>query len=205
MSSQGPWLLLATSWILILKNDLLVDLTVFLNIFQSSRFLDSLYLLRDWLQSSFYHFLECFIMLTFLVFAFQAWLILDTSKQMTCSKDSWFKRFKVSRELMIEITSLTNTFSSLLFFSNESLEVWTNSSVIGIVTVRGTWSEVRCQLEWIKWLLSSLDPLRRNMRSMTESDSPTVSEYLVRTGLEGRERSKLNESAMIKRSSLMNE
>ena len=33
MSSQGLQLLLATSWILILKNDLLVDLTAFLNDF----------------------------------------------------------------------------------------------------------------------------------------------------------------------------
>ena len=80
MSSQGPRLLLVTSWILILKNNLLVDLTTFLNDFQSSRFLDSLYLLRDQLQSSFHYFLKYFIMLTFLAFVFQAWLILDASK-----------------------------------------------------------------------------------------------------------------------------
>jgi len=65
MSFQGPWLLLATSWILVLKNNLLVDLTVLLNNFQSSRFLDTLYLLRAWLQSLFHHFLEYFVILIF--------------------------------------------------------------------------------------------------------------------------------------------
>jgi len=43
--------------------------------------------------------------------------------------------FEVSRDLMIEIASLMNTSSSLLFFGNENLKDWTNSSTIGIVTV----------------------------------------------------------------------
>ena len=47
MSSQGLHLLLATSWILVSKKALLVVLTIFLNNFQSSRHLDSLYMLRD--------------------------------------------------------------------------------------------------------------------------------------------------------------
>ena len=33
ISSQGPWLLFATSWILLLKKDLLMFLTTFLNFF----------------------------------------------------------------------------------------------------------------------------------------------------------------------------
>jgi len=39
---------------------------------------------------------------------------------------------------MIEETSLMNASSSSLFFGNESLEVWTSSSAMGMVTVRGT-------------------------------------------------------------------
>ena len=203
ISSQGPQLLLATSWILISKNNLLVDLTIFLNDFQSLIFLNSLYLLRDQLQSSFHHFLECFVMLTFLAFVFQAWSILDASELTTCSKDSWFDRIKVLRNLKITTTSLMNASSSLLFFGKESLEDWMNSSAMGIVTVKGMWSKVRCHSGWIKWLLGSLNPLYRNIRSMIEFDSPTVSEYLVGIGLVGSNKSKLNESAIIKRSSLI--
>ena len=55
MSSQGPWLLLAISWILISKKALLVFLTTFLKDFQSSRFLDILYLSKNWLHSSLYY------------------------------------------------------------------------------------------------------------------------------------------------------
>jgi len=42
MSFQGPCCLLVISWILRLKKDHLVFLTIFLNIFQSSRLLDVL-------------------------------------------------------------------------------------------------------------------------------------------------------------------
>jgi len=68
MSFQGSRLLLAISWILRLKKNLLVSLTVFLKLFQSSSFLDVLYLFRDWLHSLFHYFLECFVILTHLVF-----------------------------------------------------------------------------------------------------------------------------------------
>ena len=43
------------------------------------------------------------------------------------------------------------------------------------------------------------------MRSMVKLASSTVSEYLVGQGLVGDERAKLKESAIIKRSSLMDE
>ena len=174
-----------------------------LNGFQSLRFLDTLYLLRDWLQYSFHYFLECFIMLTFLAFVFQAWLILDASELTTCSKDSWSDRVKISRDLKISTTSLTKISSSSLFFGKESLDNWTNSFSMEIVIVRGIWSEVRQQSGWIEWLLSSLNPLYRNIRLMTKFDSPTVSEYLVGTGLVGNNKSKLNKSAIIKRSPLI--
>ena len=103
------------------------------------------------------------------------------------------------------MTSLTNVSSSLLFFGIENLKVWTNSSIIGIVIVRGTWSKVSHHSGWIVWLLSLFNPLCRNIKSITESNLPVVSEYLVETGLVESERSKLNKFAMIKRSLLIDE
>ena len=54
------------------------------------------------------------------------------------------------------------------------------------------------------WLIL-LDLYWRNIRSMVELASPTVSEYLVGQGLEGDKRAKLSESAIIKRLSLIDE
>jgi len=53
--------------------------------------------------------------------------------------------------------------------------------------------------------LSLVDPLHKNIRSITELDSLSVSEYLVDIGLIGVNKSKLKESAMIIRSSLIEE
>ena len=53
--------------------------------------------------------------------------------------------------------------------------------------------------------LSSQDPLQRNIRSMTELDSPIVSEYLVGIGLVGVDSSRSNESVIISKSSLIDE
>jgi len=121
----------------------------------------------------------------------------------TCSKDSWFDRIDVSRNLKILTTFVTNDSSSLLFFGKESLDNWTNSSSMVIITVRDTWSKIRYQSGWIEWLLSSFDLLHRNIRSMTKFDLPIVLEYLVGTGLVDNDKSKLNESAKIKRSLLI--
>jgi len=74
---------------------------------------------------------------------------------------------------------------------------------MGMVIVRGVWSDVRCQLGYIKWLFNLLDPLQKNIRSMTEFESLTLSEYLVRTWLVGLDKSRLNKLATIRRSSLI--
>jgi len=124
---------------------------------------------------------------------------------MTCSRDSWSKRFVVLSDLKTQVTYLMNSSSSLLFFDKENLEVITCSSSIRMVIVREAWLEVSLQDRWIKWLLSSLDPLQRNIRLITESDSLDVSEYLVGIGLVRVERSKLKKSTRIKRSSLVEE
>ena len=68
---------------------------------------------------------------------------------------------------------------------------------MGIEIVRGAWLEKSHQSGWIKWLLSSEEPLHKNIRSMTELDSLTVSEYLVGTWLVGIDKSNLKESAII--------
>ena len=75
-------------------------------------------------------------------------------------------------------TSLIKFSSSLLFFAMENFDEMMFSSVMGIVTVRGAWSEESCQSGWIEWLLSSVEPLHKNMRLMTKFASPVMSEYL---------------------------
>jgi len=49
----------------------------------------------------------------------------------------------------------------------------------------------------MEWRFNSNDPYRRNMRSMTELDSPAVLEYLVRQGLVEEDRMRSKESAII--------
>ena len=76
-------------------------------------------------------------MLMFLALENQAGSSLDISELMICSSDSWFVIDKVLRDLKMEMISLTNFSSSLLFLDIVSLEDWTNSSVMGMVIVRG--------------------------------------------------------------------
>ena len=95
--------------------------------------------------------------------------------------------------------------SSLLLFRIESLDEVIYSLAIGIVTMREAWSDDRCQSGWIEWLLSLVNLLWRNIRSITELASPSVLEYLVEVGLVGVNKSKLKESAIIIRLSLIKE
>ena len=104
-----------------------------------------------------------------------------------------------------DVRSLINDISSLLSLTIDCWLVLIYSSTMGIVIARDTWLEESLQLEWIKWLSSSFEPLWRNMRSMTKFESCSLSEYLVGTWLVGIESSKLNKSAIIRRSSLIEE
>ena len=54
-------------------------------------------------------------------------------------------------------------------------------------------------------LSNSAEPYRRNIKSITELDSPAVSENLVGPGLVGYDRARSKESAIIIKSSLMEE
>ena len=64
---------------------------------------------------------------------------------------------------------------------------------------------MRHQSEWIEWLSSSDELHQRNMRSTTEFELFVLSEYLVGIWLIGTDRFKLKESAIIRRSSLIDE
>jgi len=79
------------------------------------------------------------------------------------------------------------------------------SLIIGMLMMRGAWSEERRQSGKMEWLSSSLELWHRNIRSITEFDSPVVSENLVGPGLVGDERDRSKESAIIIRSSLIEE
>ena len=74
---------------------------------------------------------------------------------------------------------------------------------MGMSTVRDAWSEDNQELGWMECQSNLLDPHLRNIKSMTESDSPTVLENLVGPGLIGDDNAKSNESAIIIRSSLI--
>jgi len=70
---------------------------------------------------------------------------------------------------------------------------------------RGAWSEERQESGRIEWLSSFTDPYQRNIRSIMELGSPTVSENLVGPGLVGEDRARLKESAIMIKSSLIEE
>ena len=105
--------------------------------------------------------------------------------------------------MKFEITSSMNAFSWLLLgeivnFDNEKI-----SSMMGITMESGVWSEERQLSGEMRWLSSSGEPFHRNIRSMTEFTSPATLEYLVGQGLAVVDNIKLNESAIIRRLSLI--
>jgi len=143
ISSQGPRLLFAISWILLLKKDLMVILTKFLNTFQFSRLLVILYLSNAWLYSSFHHCLKCFVILVHLVFFTHSWSIFNSRRLTTSSSLLRSDKLEVSRFLMMIVISLMKAVSSSLFFRTYSLEELMFSSTNGMVTIRGAWSDIR--------------------------------------------------------------
>ena len=76
---------------------------------------------------------------------------------------------------------------------------------IGILIERGAWSEDKWESGRIEWQSSSNDPYQRNMRSITELDSPAMLEYLVGQGLVREDRTRSKESAIIIKSLLIEE
>ena len=109
----------------------------------------------------------------------------------------------VFRDLKFEITSSINAFSWSLLGRIVNFENWTTSLMMGISMERGAWSEENQFSGRMQWLSSSEEPLWKNIRSRMEFASPDVSEYLVGQGLVGLDKNRLNESAIINKSSLM--
>jgi len=79
------------------------------------------------------------------------------------------------------------------------------SSEIGIVTVKGVWSDERHHSEEMEWLLRVGDSHWMNIRLMVKFESLILSVYLVGIWLVETNNNKLKESAKIIRSSLMDE
>ena len=113
--------------------------------------------------------------------------------------------FDVSSDLKFEITSLINSVSCSLLGAMVSFDVWIISSKIRMSIERGTWSKDSRELGRMECLSSSAEPYQRNIKSITELDSPAVSENLVGPGLVGDDRARSKESAIIIKSSLIEE
>ena len=205
INSQGPWLLFAISWILLSKKDRLAILTVNLNSFQFSQLLVDLYVSKAWLQDSVHHCLECLVILDFLAFFVHDCSMIDPSWLINHSSFSELSIFDISRDLKLEIMSLMNASFRSLLGGMVKFNEWTTSSKIGMLIERGAWLEDNCDPERMVWLFSSTDPCLRNIKSITELDSPVVSENLVGPGLVGDDNARSNESTIIIRSSLMEE
>jgi len=200
---HGLQLLLATSWILVSKNVLLVSFTTLLNFFQLSRLLDALYSLMARLHSLFHHCLECLVILDCFVFLFYTWLISELRLLTIFSRHSLLLMLRVSRFWKTEMTSLMKAFSCLLFCWIESFEVVINSFAMGIVTDRGVWFNVSRQSGWMECWFNSIESHLRN--TMVELVFPTVSEYLVGKEVVDVERANWKESAISNKSSLIDE
>ena len=205
INSHRLWLLLATSRILVSKNVLLVFFITFLNFFQLSRLLNALYSLMARLHSLFHYCLEYLVILDHLAFLFHAWLISKLRLLTVFLRHFLLLMLRVSRFWKTEMASLMKTFSCSLFCWIESFEVVMNSFTMGMVTDRGAWSDVSCQLGWMECWFNPIESHLRNIRSMVELASSTVSEYLVEKGLVGIERANWKESAISNKSSLIDE
>ena len=94
-------------------------------------------MLRERLQSSVHHCLECLDILDFFAFFVHALLIIKPNYLMTQSSLSESLMLVVSKPLKFEMTSLMNPDSWSLLGARINFDIWTISSDKGIVTVRG--------------------------------------------------------------------
>ena len=191
ISSHSPCLLLTISWILLSKKDYFMALTLFLKPFQFSWLLEDQYVFKALLHSSFHQLLDCFVILIHFEFAFQAQSILEARDIVVFSSLKELTKSSALMFLIARMTSSMNLDFSSLFFMMENLNKSMFSLAIPIVTVSGAWSEKSRESGRMEWLLSSLEPLQRNIRSMVELEPLSEPEYLVGTLLVGYKSSKL--------------
>jgi len=111
----------------------------------------------------------------------------------------------VFRVLKFKITSSINAFSWSLLRGIVNFDNGKISSMMEISMESGVWSEERGISGEMRWLSSLGEPFHKNIRSRTKFTSPATLEYLVGQGLIAVDKVKLNESAIIKRSSLIGE
>ena len=102
------------------------------------------------LHSLDHHFLECFVILEHFVFLFHAWSTIELSLLTMCLRTSLLVMLDVSKFLKDKMTSSKNAFSTLLFCWIESFEVLMILSSIGMIMVKGAWSDMRRQSEWME-------------------------------------------------------
>ena len=75
--------------------------------------------------------------------------VFEASMLITSSSLSISDKLEMFRFLIMDETSLMNNAFSSLFFVIENLDELMFSSMIGMETVRGAWSKVSHQSEWI--------------------------------------------------------
>jgi len=141
MSSQGFWFFDIISWILSLKNNHFVFLTVLLNIFQSSNCLDILYFASlDW-QSSLHQALECLVILTHFEYLYQITSDLFVNSWTASLREFLFNSFSVSIFLIAFISLAMNLSFSSLFLIIVHYLSRTNFLMMEILTINGAWSD----------------------------------------------------------------
>jgi len=109
----------------------------------------------------------------------------------------------VFRVLKFNITLLINAFLWSLLGGIVNFDNRKTSSMMEISMESGAWSKERQISGEMIWLSSSDELFHKNIRLMTEFASPAMLEYLVGHGLIVVDKVKLNESAIIKRLSLI--
>jgi len=144
MSFQGLLSLLEISRIFLSKKNYLVFLTVFLNCFQSSILLVDLYFSRCQLQLLSHQLLECLVILTTFKFSFHILFMEWVRVRTGFLSKLTFNRSLILIELIDLMSSSMNIFSSSLSLTIICFLVWICSLTIGMVTVKGAWSDIRC-------------------------------------------------------------
>lgn len=135
------------SWILRSKNCYFVFLTVLQNCFQSSKLLDNLYFSKSLQQFSSHQLLKCLVMLMAFKFFSQVTSTAEANLSTALSRLVIYDMLEVLIFLMKLVRSLMNVNSSSLSLMIECLLEMMCSSAIGMMMVRGAWSDESLQLE----------------------------------------------------------
>ena len=174
-----------------------MHLTIFLNCFQSARLWVNLYFSKSLLQLKSHQLFECLEILMILEFLSQAYSTVLVNNSTIFFRTMVSDRLEVLMNTISLIKFLMNDFSSLLSLVIDCL--WFSEySSIGIVIVRGVWSDNSLHSRWMVWLSNSTNPYLKNMRLMTKFELWSLSKYLVEIWLVGYNSSSKKESIMSK-------